>query len=171
MPPELAGANGAPEVDQLVAELVALAIQVAQFTWREPWFAFAELSTIVKVTVDDQDGVISESMRTGRSVSWRGDLPPKRDQVVWGRPTRMSARVAINTRAKSRLRPVRIRHANRQPRARAAKRSPGRATAGSRDGPHLAGDDEPPLAPDFIPRQGATAVRQAFERTAARGAA
>lgn len=57
---------------------------------------------------------------------------------------------------------VRVRHANRQPRARAAKRSPGRATSGSRDGPHLGDDDPPPLASDFHPHQGATAVRQAF---------
>jgi hypothetical protein len=80
-------------------------------------------------------------------------------------------RNAFTSGAATALRPVRSRHSNRQPRARAAKRSPGKAASGSRDGPHLGDDDPPPLAPDFRPSQGATAVARAFESAVAARAA
>jgi hypothetical protein len=118
--------------------------------------------------MDTSDVVARQALRTGRTVAWYGDAPnPSR--VIWGRPTRMAARVAASYRALAAFRPVRSRHTNRQPRSRSAKRSPRTVASGNRGDPHL-GDDDPPLAPDFVPRQGASAVAQAFGRAFARTA-
>jgi hypothetical protein len=117
--------------------------------------------------------VIRKCMQTGRSAgSFSPDGRLTAANVVWGRPTRMAARVAIGTRSATAFRPLRIRHANRQPRSRSVKRSPRVAGTGNRGDPHLAGDDDPPLAlaSDFRPSRGATAVARAFELAVSRAA-
>ena len=103
------------------------------------------------------------AQRPGQSFSWYGGGDPTPEKVVWsGRPTRFAAVAQLNAKTAIAFRPLRTRHVNRQPRARAAKRSPRGVAARNRDGPHLGDDDPPPLAPNFHPRQGATAVARAL---------
>ena len=105
--------------------------------------------------------------RPGQGFFWYGGGEPTPENVVYAkRPLRGTARFTavaqLNAKAAISFRPQRMRHANRQPRARAVKRSPGSTAVRDRDGPHLGDDDPPPLAPDFHPRQGATAVARAL---------